>query len=752
MPPSPQAKPHFWRQHRELISALSRRVRLFYLGLWLALAGLILMGTYVAGLARHGEQFNLTAQYLLRTLDERLLVGETVLYAMAEMMSSDNDADRARLADYADKVVQRYPFIDAIGAQPLITQEWRSSFEIEQGLLTGRPYQIRDYRHDRGAPWFKPGNWLAASPRASYIPLTQLQPEVIPRDSPWFGLDLLKDGITGPTVYRAIRSGDIEITPTFILPSGRPGIAYVKALYRNNYQPASPDDRLNNTAGILLLFTRTDALVAYPGAQPPGLRVTLQKVSSGQWQNPPPNQPLTLASLLYPVSSLTLPLERDYFPYQLQIEEHPSLGQLRPGIAIGALATSGAITYLLLLISAIRHKERTGRAASEEDLHKHREHAAVTLQAINDAVVVIDPALCVEYLNPKAEELLDIDDASAHGRPIQQVFKLRYELARQAMSHPVHECMRTRKDIDLPQNGYLERNGSPRCYVEGSVSPMFSRSGELIGVVAVFRDMAPLRQRMVEALERSEARLKQHESELARVARINTMGEMASGIAHEINQPLSAIVSYNEACLALIDDDPPDHTMLRKALQASVQQAQRAGRIIRGLREFVSRKRTQLVPVDLNQTISNVVSLASQELKEHMVFADTVLARELPLVFADTIQLEQVLLNLVRNAIEAMHNTRPWGRLAIISEAQNERVHIRVCDSGTGIPEEQLHRIFDPFVSLKDQGMGLGLTISQSIIESFGGKMTARNLPEGGAEFAFELPAMQTVSQIKEIS
>ena len=359
--------------------------------------------------------------------------------------------------------------------------------------------------------------------------------------------------------------------------------------------------------------------------------------------------------------------------------------------------------------------------------------------------------LQVEYLNPKAALLLNTHGPSAVGCQLSELWQLRFDLAREAVLDPLQTCLRSGQQVTLPENAYIEQGGKV-FYVEGTISPLPDQGGALRGLGITFRDMAPLRQRMAEALERSEARLKQHQAELARVARINTLGEMTSGIAHEINQPLSAIVSYNEACLGLLEDEEPDRILLISALRSSVKQAQRAGHIVKKLREFVASKQADLVPVDLNQAVLNVVTLIEPELRDHQVQVKTDLAASLPLVFADTIQVEQVILNLCKNAMEAMMDQPGEHRLFLYSELRGSRVRVGVRDNGPGMSEEVLGRIFQPFFSSKAQGMGLGLTISHTIIENMDGVLSASNLPTGGAEFYFELPVMNSSYESEGVS
>jgi len=277
-------------------------------------------------------------------------------------------------------------------------------------------------------------------------------------------------------------------------------------------------------------------------------------------------------------------------------------------------------------------------------------------------------------------------------------------------------------------------------FIEGSVAPIFGSATDLVGAVAAWRDMGPTRARARERIAASEQRLRTHQAELAHVVRLNTMGEMATGIAHEINQPLAAILSYNQACVRMLQDDG-DREDIIASMQAAAAQSQRAAAIIARLRAFVSKQAPQRKATDLNQVVQNALSLARHDLHDQCVDVELELAPELPAVLADSIQLEQVVLNLVRNALDAMGEAAaPAKRMVIATTAGAFGIALSVRDHGPGIAPAALASVFLPFFSTKPNGMGLGLAISHTIIDSFGGQLHAANAPDGGAIFHFTLP------------
>ncbi|GMR06915.1 MAG: hypothetical protein BMS9Abin25_1553 [Gammaproteobacteria bacterium] len=220
-------------------------------------------------------------------------------------------------------------------------------------------------------------------------------------------------------------------------------------------------------------------------------------------------------------------------------------------------------------------------------------------------------------------------------------------------------------------------------------------------------------------------REQQHLSDLAHVTRLSTMGEMASGLAHELNQPLTAIANYIRGCQRRIDRGNLEVTELTAILQQSIHEAERAAEIIRRMRAFVNKEDTHHERVKINELITRVSGFLRSEMERKSITLKLSLAENLPILIVDAIQIEQVLLNLLRNAIDAVN--APWQGEKVIevasSMAQADMVHIEVRDTGSGLPDGEQQQIFDPFYTTKDEGLGMGLSISRTIIEAHGGTM-----------------------------
>jgi len=236
---------------------------------------------------------------------------------------------------------------------------------------------------------------------------------------------------------------------------------------------------------------------------------------------------------------------------------------------------------------------------------------------------------------------------------------------------------------------------------------------------------------------------KQHLDALAHVTRLGLLGELASGIAHEVNQPLTAIVSYTEAGLHLISQNKYNQEQLQNILEKANQQALRAGQIIHRMRNLVKTNNIHQSTININDLIKDAVGLCTSYFKQNRIQLRFLLANNLPMFNIDFVQIEQVLLNLIKNSIDALSLvpiSKP--RVLSIETVLNEdhAIEIRIKDNGTGIKHSEQSNILTPFYTTKGEGMGMGLSICRSIIEAHGGVLRFNSLPEKGTTFYFTLP------------
>jgi signal transduction histidine kinase len=267
----------------------------------------------------------------------------------------------------------------------------------------------------------------------------------------------------------------------------------------------------------------------------------------------------------------------------------------------------------------------------------------------------------------------------------------------------------------------------------------------MLGLSGLALVIGKLRQSQAAARERERAdqdRNAAMQAELARVARLTTMGEMASSIAHEINQPLASVVNNANAARRWLDRDPPNIEEVQAALTRIVNDGERGSDIIESIRAMAKKGDRSQGQIDLNELINDAMRLAKSQFQRHGVSIRSQLANDLPRVMADRVQLQQVMLNLLMNAAEAMSSICDRERLiSVRSEKCNDQEALIVVeDSGTGIEPEDAKRIFDAFFTTKPEGMGMGLSICRSIVESHGGRITVGKAIPHGSVFQIILP------------
>jgi two-component system sensor kinase FixL len=381
---------------------------------------------------------------------------------------------------------------------------------------------------------------------------------------------------------------------------------------------------------------------------------------------------------------------------------------------------------------AILHRFRRAATASSADAETRSVHLQSILDNIPDATIVINENGIIQTFSAAAERLFDYTAADVVTKNVNILMPSPY-----------------REDHD----GYLKRylrTGERRIIGIGRVVVGQRRDGSTFPMELAVGEMQVRNQRFFTGFVRdlterqqTELRLQELQAELVHMSRLTAMGEMASALAHELNQPLSAIANYMKGSRRLLEN-PSDQTagMVRDAMDKAADQALRAGDIIRRLRDFVARGESERRVEDVKKLVEEASALALVGAKDKGVRVRFAFAPRLDFVLADKVQIQQVLLNLIRNAIEAMENEPIRELVVSTSPAQDNMVEIRVSDTGPGIAPEISAQLFQPFVTTKSQGMGVGLSISRTIIEAHGGSIVQRPNPGGGTIFSFTLPAV----------
>jgi len=377
---------------------------------------------------------------------------------------------------------------------------------------------------------------------------------------------------------------------------------------------------------------------------------------------------------------------------------------------------------------------RAWREAAEaiRDITAREAHLQSILDTVPEAMIVIDETAAIQSFSSAAERLFGY---RAHEVLGQNVAILMPEPYRSGHDGYLHRYLSTgeRHIIGIGRVVVGQRR-------DGSTFPMELAVGEMRSAGRRFftgfiRDLTER--------QATEARLQELQQEVAHMSRLTAMGEMASALAHELNQPLSAIANYVKGSLRLLEDVKGERTaMLGDALDKAAEQALRAGQIIRRLREFVGRGETEKRVESVARLVEEAGALALVGVRERGVRVHYRLDRAADRVVADRVQVQQVLLNLMRNAIEAMDSV-DRRELVVANSLDDGMIRIDVIDTGAGIAPDVAERLFQPFVTSKAQGMGVGLSISRTIVESHGGRIWAEPNPGGGTRFSLTLPGVQ---------
>ena len=392
-----------------------------------------------------------------------------------------------------------------------------------------------------------------------------------------------------------------------------------------------------------------------------------------------------------------------------------------------------ALLFLLLGpaigLAGQRMKERSAEASvALEHLAEREAHLQSILDTVQDAMIVIDDRGVMQSFSAAAERQFGWSAAEAVGLNVSMLMPEPY---RSQHDGYIERYLRTgeRRIIGIGRVVVGERK-------DGSTFPMELAVGEMRGgdrryFTGFVRDLTER--------QSTERRMQDLQSELVHVSRLTAMGEMASALAHELNQPLAAIANYMKGSERLLDAEQPDRERIKGAMAKAADQALRAGQIIRRLRDFVAKGEADRRIESVSKLLEEAGALAMIGARERGVRLRFSVDRELDLVLADKVQIQQVVLNLMRNSIDAMEDAPKRELVVSAGPADDDMVEIAVADTGPGIAPEIADKLFQPFVSTKVHGMGVGLSICRTIVEAHGGRIWVEPNPGGGTIFRFTL-------------
>jgi PAS domain S-box-containing protein len=378
-------------------------------------------------------------------------------------------------------------------------------------------------------------------------------------------------------------------------------------------------------------------------------------------------------------------------------------------------------------------RDVTDYRLAQNRLQESERRYAATLSSIGDAVISADERNQLTFINPVAERLLGWNHEDAVGRPVEDVFRLGNPVRGIAVD-PVSDVLRQEVDPAHATHYELHRRAGSDLVIEVSGAPIIDTAGDLKGAVIVFRDIT-------QRIETEEA-LRRSNEDLARMARLTAVGELAVSIAHEINQPLMSIVTNAAASRAwLLNGDAPDIEEAVQAIGSVIEDGHRAGEVLRGIMTLARNARPTIETVSIKSVIDEVLQLAKSELRQRGVMVRIVIDGNADAVSGDRVQLQQVLINMLMNGADAMALTDPGQRIInVATERRSDGLtQISVSDNGDGLEPESAKRVFESFFTTKKTGIGMGLSICRSIIEAHGGRIWVESEPTRGTTFNFTL-------------
>lgn len=360
-------------------------------------------------------------------------------------------------------------------------------------------------------------------------------------------------------------------------------------------------------------------------------------------------------------------------------------------------------------------------------------HLQSILDTVPEAMIVIDEFGVMQSFSSAAERLFGCKATEVVGKNVKILMPDPYQSSHDEY---IHRYRRTgeRRIIGIGRVVVGQRMDGSTFPMELAVGEM--RSGDRRFFTGFIRDLTERQQ--------TEQRLQELQSELVHISRLTAMGEMASTLAHELNQPLAAISNYLKGSQRILEGEATEQLpLLRDALGKASDQAMRAGQIIRRLRDFVARGESERRVESITKLVEEASALALVGVKDRGIRVQFKFDPHIDLVLADRVQIQQVLLNLIRNAMDAMEESRVRDLAVSVAPEGQGQVRVSVADTGPGIAPEVAEHLFQPFITTKAQGMGVGLSISRTIIEAHGGRIWAERNANGGTTFHFTLAAVE---------
>lgn len=703
---------------------ISHNQRLIYLAvitIWLLLLITLMSAIVAFDLQRSRTRFTENASLRYQQVNNRVQVIETILEGFAAMASVSHDPGRERVRGYAQNMLHEHPNIFMFEIVEKVSHDQLDSFVGYYRRNMYPDFAVKGFSYDSDR------QWQPVSDTPFHFPIVFMEP--FPEASRnVMGLDL------GSTTFfmQALQDSEAGNSPVssdpFQLVEGP--LAYIvhRPVQVADKQMRQPHNNSGATLEFAVLVVRADTLLAGNEKLQPGMRELLYKAPYNE-QDPRGYLHLretTAASWLetkiFPQLRASMELDSISQPFVLLVEQQLGWGIISWGKLSLALLAAFFTFGIMLAYARLYFRNEMARAERY-------------LQISRAMIVGLDRYGNVKLINSRGCEILGYRLEELLGRNwFETVIPAKYRdeiytVFRKIVAGEIEPLRRY-------ENSILTKDGARR-YIDWNNDVEKNRHGEIIGTLSSGQDITERKL--------AEENLQRQQRDMAHVMRLGTMGEMAAGMAHELNQPLTAIVSYCGSAVALMKSLPSPPEKLAEILERAMEQAHRAGGIIRHLRKIVSKEGVTNELFSLDLVIRDMISLLKSEVQDSGANVRLLPGLGDHRVQGDQVQIEQVLVNMVRNSLEAIHNAGiPDGMIVIKTRLlADNTAEVTIADNGPGIDAALADKVFEPFQSDKKTGMGIGLSLSRTIIENHGGKLWLDESYRNGALFGFSLPVAE---------
>ena len=688
---------------------------------WLILLAAMMSWIVALDLQRAKTLFSKNVNLHYQQSNDRVNIIESVLEGFTAMVSVTNDLGRERIRSYAQNMLEQYPYIFMFEIVEKVPHNVINSFTEHYRENIYPDFEVKGFSYETDREW-KP---LKASPY--HMPIVFMEP--FPEESrKVMGLDLSSNVF----FMRALEDSELRNSPVssdpFELVEGY--LAYIvhRPIPASDKwkQPSSSDYGADGEFAVLVV--RADTLLDWEHRTLPGMRELLYRsgydIADPRGHLHLREAPATswLESIIFPRLHSNMILDSTSQPFALFVEHQLGWGIVSWG-KLGITLLVALFTFWVMLIYARLYFQHG------------MERAECYLQISKAMIVGLDRDGIVSLINRRGCEILGYSEKEILG---QNWFEtILPDKGRDAVFGEFQKIIAGEiEPLEKYENEILTKNGEAR-YIDWNNSIETDAKGEIVGTLSSGQDITERK--------RAEEDSQRYHQDMAHVMRLGTMGEMATGMAHELNQPLTALVSYCGTAASLVKSLPAPPGQLGDILDRATEQAHRAGNIIQHLRELVRKEDKSKEAFDLNQAIQHVINFLQWEVQGSGVHVEHLQGGQSHKVMANKIQIEQVLINLMRNSMEALeHAEIVEGRIVIQTRLlRYDMIELSVSDNGPGIDAAMADKIFDQFQTSKKAGMGIGLSLSRSIIEAHGGKLWVDKDHQNGALFAIELPVSE---------